>query len=66
MMLKLGMAAMTCFLVVNIVLSVHRGYTIDRWFQPQFYRDKHPIGFWGSVVLYSLMIVYLCAMIAIL
>ena len=51
MMLKLGMAAMTCVLAFHAALSVSRGYTIDRWFQPQFYRDKHPIGFWESVVL---------------
>jgi hypothetical protein len=65
-MLKLGMAALACFVALQTVLSVSRGHTMDRWFQPQFYRDKHRFDFWASVVLYSLMIVYLCVMIAVL
>lgn len=65
-MLKLGMAALVCIVALHAVLSISRGYTTDRWFRPQFYRDKHRFGFWASVVLYSLMIVYLCVMIAVL
>ena len=60
------MAVMTCFLAYYAVRSVSRGYTTDRWFRPQFYRDKHRFGFWASVVLCSRMIVYLCVMMTVL